>query len=548
MVQMVPEVYENETYSEKRFFDTIKLSFLNSRYICFSSLGNDYHETKTYSEIDFLLITDEGFIICIEHKGGEVKIDQNTTTVTTGRKSYIKKENIIKQVQGGRQSIIKYLKNFELGHLFKVEWCLVIPEDEHVKSTIEIKDWRLFKGTYDNKKFEFFINKLIHELKKQPAYKAIKKVNYQSLGRLVKYLNPELKIKTYDASNLELIELEKDQISKLDAVTNGNIKRIVFNGGPGSGKTILAISMAKKLSIQGYKILFLCYNTLLSEKLNNDLEGYEDIYCATFDKFIIKNISLKKSNHLLEKNFKNKIEVFTNLVDSKLLYENDESKYDFIIIDEAQDLMNIDTMKVIFMALKKGIEKGNFALFLDNNVQAEMYNNFDKNYYEKFINQDNVTDYYLASNYRNPEGIIRQAAGIRNIDPPIIKRNYDSHPHIKTFLNKNNGENKTIIETYNMESKGIDVKKIIILFAYKKYLELFKKELIKLNKHNNQYQYNTISAFKGLEKEVVILAGLGDILGEKEDNNWLTSIIYVGLTRATKKAYIITNKRNVRFL
>jgi len=306
--------------------------------------------------------------------------------------------------------------------------------------------------------------------------------------------------------------------------------------------------MAKKLSEQGYKILFLCYNTLLSEKLNNDLDGYKDIYCTTFDKFIIKNITLKKSNHLLEKKFKNKIEVFTNLVDSKLLFENDESKYDFVILDEAQDLMNTDNMKVIFMALKKGIEKGNFALFLDKHVQAEMYNNFDKTYYEKFISQDNVIDYALYNNYRNPQGIILKATYIRNIDPPIMKRNYLSVPHIKTFLNKNNDENRIIIDAHNEASKNIDDKNIIILFAYKKYLDLFKKELIKLNKSNNKYQYNTISAFKGLEREVVILAGLGDIAGPKENNNWISSIIYVGLTRATKKAYIITNKRNLKIL
>ena len=50
-------------FTKFRFFKTIKLSFLNKKYICLHSLGNDYHSKKKYSEIDFTLITDEGFII-----------------------------------------------------------------------------------------------------------------------------------------------------------------------------------------------------------------------------------------------------------------------------------------------------------------------------------------------------------------------------------------------------------------------------------------------------------------------------------------------------
>ena len=61
MVQMFPlECSLNTTHSEKKFFNTIQLSFMNNNYVCFHSLGNDYHSTKAYSEIDFTLITEEG--------------------------------------------------------------------------------------------------------------------------------------------------------------------------------------------------------------------------------------------------------------------------------------------------------------------------------------------------------------------------------------------------------------------------------------------------------------------------------------------------------
>ena len=45
------------------------------------------------------------------------------------------------------------------------------------------------------------------------------------------------------------------QRQSIDWYKNGENKHFVINAAPGSGKTILAISMAKKLSIQGYKIL-----------------------------------------------------------------------------------------------------------------------------------------------------------------------------------------------------------------------------------------------------------------------------------------------------
>ena len=546
MVKMYPSECNSETtYSEKKFFKTIQLSFINKNYLCFHSLGNDYHHSKTYSEIDFTLITQEGFIFCIEHKGGSVEIDKYSTKVTSGRKSY-KKENVVKQVEGSRRSLIKYMKNFPNYKIFTIEWCLAFPEDPIVKSSIEIQDWRIFKGTYNSIKFETFINNLIDNLR--PSYPYIRNVNNKDIGELVEYLKPDIRIKNFDdESNLELITLQKYQLDKLESVTNGKIKRIIFNGGPGSGKTVLATNMAKSLSKKNYKVLFLCFNIMLAEKLNNELNNYDNITCINFDKFIIENIKSKKYDHLLKRNYSNKIELFFHLIKNESLFKEEHDKYDLLILDEAQDLMNENSIKAIFMAIKGNIGQGSFALFLDKNVQAEMYNNFDSTFYNNFIN-NNVIDYALNHNYRNPRGIINKAAYIRRIDPPISKRTYESFPYIKTFLNKKNDENRVILEVYNEIVKKNNVDKIIILFAYNKYLDSFKIELNKSDLSSEKINYNTVSAFKGLEKEIVILAGIGDLSINHKNNNWITSIIYVGLTRSTKEVYMVTNKRNLKFL
>lgn len=62
---------------------------------------------------------------------------------------------------------------------------------------------------------------------------------------------------------------------------------------------------------------------------------------------------------------------------------NDGEKFDVVIVDEGQDLMNQQAMSKIDKILSRGIESGEWAIFLDINSQADVISPVDKQVLER---------------------------------------------------------------------------------------------------------------------------------------------------------------------
>lgn len=63
-----------------------------------------------------------------------------------------------------------------------------------------------------------------------------------------------------------------------------SMPRLLIEGGAGTGKTLLAIEMAARLSDAGRKVCLLCYNEPLGEYLRARLSAYPNVYVGTFHK------------------------------------------------------------------------------------------------------------------------------------------------------------------------------------------------------------------------------------------------------------------------
>jgi superfamily II DNA or RNA helicase len=49
-------------------------------------------------------------------------------------------------------------------------------------------------------------------------------------------------------------------------------KRMLVSGPAGSGKTLLAMEQCRRLTAEGYKVLYLCYNRLISSYVRKVFE------------------------------------------------------------------------------------------------------------------------------------------------------------------------------------------------------------------------------------------------------------------------------------
>lgn len=153
---------------------------------------------------------------------------------------------------------------------------------------------------------------------------------------------PEFKLVPSPSSKSIIIEEQMNQLlyeqyRLLDYLEDQNTA--VINGAAGTGKTMLAVEKARRNSVEGDRVLFLCYNRLLCNHLNNTHKKAESkSYRKQF-----KNVDFMTISRLAKEktgNYKD----FDGLINWLFECIDDPEKfgYQHVIVDEGQDFGLID--------------------------------------------------------------------------------------------------------------------------------------------------------------------------------------------------------------
>lgn len=141
-------------------------------------------------------------------------------------------------------------------------------------------------------------------------------------------------------------------------------KRMLVSGPAGTGKTMLAMDQCRKLNAEGYKVLYLCYNKLIANYVRKNFElEKQNIEVSTLHSFLMKKTG---ENETADANF------FTEVLPNKFIdgiddYMPDDEKYDVLVIDEGQDLMNTVSVLCLEGMVKGGLSKGRWTIYYDKN-------------------------------------------------------------------------------------------------------------------------------------------------------------------------------------
>src|SRR5262245_50284746 len=106
----------------------------------------------------------------------------------------------------------------------------------------------------------------------------------QALGFGVEIRTP-LRLR-FDEEDKKLVELSSDQAWVLAFVTHR--RRAAVTGPAGSGKTLLAIALAKRLATAGHRTLLTCFNRRLGEHLRASVEDVGGIEVAHFHDLCVR--------------------------------------------------------------------------------------------------------------------------------------------------------------------------------------------------------------------------------------------------------------------
>jgi len=520
-MKIVPSMLRKDiTESEKKVFQSFKKLEMDELTICFHSLNLPDHRFKRKGEIDFLLLSKKGILV-LEVKGGHISVRDGVWTYSNmNGKSFDKFESPFKQAEGNMYSLIDRLteKNvtpflnqtlFGYGvifdHLFEVE-SLEWNENTFIDPT----------EFYSSEDLKQFVNSLY---KYFGSKRKSRPLSIDDIEKIANYLRPSFDpvpdLRAYISNTNYLInELTTNQYKILDVIEGND--RIIISGGAGTGKTYLAMEVARRHAIKNDRVLLSCKSSILASFLNSNLQKINVDVCN------VDELSKNKDQY-------------------------SSSNYDLLIIDEAQDVIEWDYLDLFNSVLKDGLEDGRWLVLNDINNQSGLFGKYSTEAFE-YLSKAAPVNAKLTDNCRNCKPVIEHIQSITGADTgkEIIGTgpevgwdfyNTDEEAHTQVSVTINDLENHNLdlsdiallVDTLNDNTKKVIKKGLGNNYVY--------LENDAVNIPPNRIKVSEIKQFKGLEAEVVVV-----FITENDLENFPVEKFYVGMSRAKTKLNMIVPK------
>ena len=560
MIKMYPSYISPDVKSaaERKLYEAIKQSSAFPGIVCLHSLGLSKHVWKKQGEIDFVVIGN-GMVLCLEVKGGRIKRKDGVWYFIDryGQESK-KTESPFAQASSGMFSLKANIES-KFGHTGLIFGYGVMMPD--IRFDVDSPEWDQ-EIVYDLRDSRFPFDKYVRRLQNYWE----KKVGISSSGvdtsGIVKYLRGDFELaiplwKEIQDTESQMTEFSAEQYRALDQMEDN--PRLIFSGGAGSGKTLLAVEKARRAAFGGKSVLLLCYNKLLGAKLQDEISkfGKTDnlVIGDSIHKYFAKVISAAGLREKLDRKIASvsQKEAYDEAFASVFMEaaaKNIQKKFDLIVIDEGQDLLNDNYLLAIESILEGGMQKGEWVVFLDPGAQARLFNKFSKETYS-YLKSLGASEYKLDMNCRNTLQIAAQASVVSGF--PVGKPKI-SGPKVEFISYKEDAEQAvgilSLIKRLTGE-EGVPPECITILSTRARQsmsltssgvkLPAFLKEMDEhtvVAGESGRVYFTSVQSYKGLENNVIIYTDV-----DRLDGDWVEGVNYVGMTRPREKLYVFMHKK-----
>ena len=486
---------------------------------------------KVEGQIDFIILSKYGILI-LEVKGGGLRVNENDCYYTYNKSGEYESQNPFIQAK----EYVHTLKNYIDSKVF-VYRAVILPHE----AGFELKGPQLegyndiffSKANFDGLNERAIQNMFFHfiyGLNKNARIRTLKK-SYQSLNsnELLKKANelyPLLNTKDIKRLKSELFPVQStygynpDKINKeLICKENFEIlkglrknRNIIIQGGPGTGKTALAIKYLAESLLKQQKGVIFCANLLIKSKLEH---------------IIVQEYELDPNN------------ISFRIYSSTLTPESIPNDLDFLIFDEAQEYFDKGLYDFI-CELNEKLERPKLLVLYDPD-QAIISNFNELEWYTDFFIEMGYSHFYFDQNYRSIQNknIIEVSNYILFNEYSMIKSKYNFLlSYAQDSITKLEKIKEIIKETkFTSSEKIILVQSQLIDEFTEIVVDYFKNDIEEVTETNInipsiKIRYTSPIKYRGLENESVYLI-------TKEINDLTKVQNYVGATRAMNNLKII---------
>jgi len=334
---------------------------------------------------------------------------------------------------------------------------------------------------------------------------------------------------TMIAETQQLVSLTERQMMILDFLRTR--RRAAIRGCAGSGKTMLALEKARRLASEGFAVLLTCYNVALAEYLSQVApEGVTVMHFHGLCKELVREAGF------IIRPVKNERELYDTVLPEMMLEAIGKTgpMFDAIVVDEGQDFKEDWWLSLV--NLLRDQDQGILFVFYDDN----------QNLYRSTQQISLVIEeapFPLVENCRNTQKIHHLVSAFHKEGeqlrcPGPIGRPTAIHSYSDT---RDMQRQIGAILHHLVKNDGVAVNDIAILTPrgqertdLKAGTMLGNFSLTTMTNPPGAYQVqvSSVHAFKGLERQVIILAELDNAMGYTPEE-----VLYVGSSRA--KTYLI---------
>lgn len=563
MALMIPSTYPSSTPpGEREVFDRLKSASGAEDWIVLHSLEVANHCKRLCGEIDFMILIPRAGIICLEIKShNEIRRSHNGWYY--GRSPQPDLRGPFRQASEGMHSI----RNYVIGKvpyyrhiLFHSGVCFPFARFE-----VESPEWDTWQCIDMGKFRRAPLPDLLVQLLAKAADKmegagmewirdAVNDFSAEKVQRVVDIVRPNFEMVPSANARISCLEAElkhytHQQYRALDFITKN--PRVLFSGPAGTGKTLLAIEAAvrRKRSASDARVVWLCFNRNLMEwiKSNSPLQELQ-VEVKSLHAWML-GIGGLKVGDASDPAFWTRT-LPEAAIHQLLSADSDElGSIDFLVVDEAQDLVSEMNLDFLDLLLKAGLGSGKWMMFGDFDLQDIYQGSGTSGFSVETLNGrcSPVTRCELTVNCRNRPRIASRAQTLADMNPgytEILRPDDNLEPNFKVY--ETPAQQVEILAKLldGLRKENFRARNIVILSPFKDSAAAmlamdpsWKQALSpSLLPGEEKFRYGTIHAFKGLEAPVIILTDIRHINGREDEK-----LLYTGLTRSTDRLYALVS-------